>query len=119
MVADLWEGSLPAAAGPAAETVGLSVCLRVGGDGDPCHRLVEIMTTVPAEVLHHHTRAGFLGGIAVVETCPWDIRTEEGKISAIMVSTFYWFSQMLATVEWTLFELPTSVDLFLFYGVSK
>lgn len=87
MVADLWEGSLPVATGPAAETAGLSVCLLVGGGGDPCHRLVEIMTTVPAEVLLHHTQVGLLGGIAVVETCPWDIRTEEGKIT-IMVQTF-------------------------------
>lgn len=85
MVADLWEGFLPVAAGPAVETVGLSACLLVGGDGDPCHHLVEIMMTVPAEVLLHHTQVGFLGGIAVVETCPWDIRTEEGKILTIML----------------------------------
>lgn len=80
MAADPWEGFPPVAAGPAAETAGLSVCLLAGGDGDPCNRPVEIMTTVPAEVLLHHTQVGFLGGTAVVETCPWDIRTEEGKI---------------------------------------
>lgn len=84
MGADLWVGSLPVATGPAAETAALSVCLLVGEDGDRCHRPVEIMMTVPAEVLlHHHTQVGFLGGTAVAETCPLDIRTEEGKISII------------------------------------
>lgn len=96
MVADLWVGSLLAAAGPVAETVALSVCLPVGEDGDPCHRPVEIMMTVPAEVLLHHTQVGFLGGTAVAETYPLDIHTEEGKILIIGV-----FSQIHATVKLT------------------
>lgn len=94
MGADLWVGSFPVATGPAAETAALSVCLLVGEDGDRCHRPVEIMTTVPAEVLLHHIQVGFLGGTAVAETCPLDIRTEEGKISIIG-----FFSQIHAMVK--------------------